>query len=110
MNTPQTATSDYSRAEIETLAGPVMLEFGASWCGYCQAAQPVIHEALRAYASLRHIRIEDGKGKPLGRSYRVTRWPTLIFLLDGQEVARLVRPTDAGAIVEALLLLDSPVS
>ena len=46
--------------------------------------------------------MEDGPGQPLGRSFRVKLWPTLVFLRDGQEVARLVRPQDAQSIHEAL--------
>jgi thioredoxin 1 len=50
---------------------------------------------------VRHIRVEDGRGRPLGRSFRVKLWPTLVFLKDGKEVARLVRPSGA-AIEDAL--------
>jgi thioredoxin 1 len=50
---------------------------------------------------LRHLKIEDGKGRPLGRSFQVKLWPTLIFMKDGAEVARVVRPGSAAAISEA---------
>ena len=53
-------------------------------------------------AAAAHIKVEDGSGRPLGRAFRVKLWPTLIFLRDGQEVARLVRPQSAGAIRDAL--------
>jgi thioredoxin 1 len=36
--------------------------------------------------------VEDGRGRPLGRAYRVKLWPTLVLLCDGQEIARAVRP------------------
>lgn len=91
-----------TRSDMDRLTGPAMIEFGASWCGYCQAAQPAIAAALTEHASVRHIRIEDGKGKRLGRSYGVKLWPTLIFLRDGMEVERLVRPADANVIAQAL--------
>lgn len=87
---------------MDRLTGPAMIEFGASWCGYCQAAQPAIAAALAQHASVRHIRIEDGKGKRLGRTYSVKLWPTLIFLRDGMEVERLVRSTDVNEIAQAL--------
>ena len=95
-------TIEPSRAEIDSLNGTTLVEFGAPWCGYCRAAQPLIDSALSRHPGVRHIKVEDGKGRPLGRSFRVTLWPTLIFLRDGKEVARLVRPVDAAAIGEAL--------
>lgn len=96
------------RAAVDSLQGPVVLEFGTGWCGYCSAARPLIETALTARPGVRHLKIEDGPGRPLGRSFRVKLWPTLIFLSDGQEVARLVRPTDAEAIADALAALDRP--
>lgn len=89
-------------AEIEALAGATVLEFGATWCGHCQAAQPLIALAFAGQPGIRHIRIEDGKGRRLGRSFTVKLWPTLIFLKDGVEITRLVRPTDAALIADAL--------
>jgi len=90
------------RDEIDALVEPTVIEFGATWCGYCQAAQAVIGEALAAYPQVRHIKIEDGPGRRLGRSFAVKLWPTLVFLRQGKEIARLVRPTDGGSIRQAL--------
>ena len=99
---PSYCASAPSRAEVDAWKGPVVLEFGTDWCGHCRAAQPLIAAALSGRADLRHLKIEDGSGRALGRSFRVKQWPTLIFMSDGQEVARLVRPADAGAIAAAL--------
>jgi thioredoxin 1 len=93
-----------TRADVEVMSGPTVLEFGATWCGFCRAIQGPLASALRKYPGVRHIRIEDGRGRPLGRSYRVKLRPTLVFLADGREVARLVRPSGT-AIEEALSTL-----
>ena len=94
------------RSEIDALAGPTLLEFGTSWCGHCRAAQPLIESAFAAHPGVRHIRIEDGSGRRLGRSFGVKLWPTLVFLDGGVEVERLVRPADATAIGTALEKID----
>ncbi len=91
-----------SRASIDAGRGAVLLEFGTGWCGHCRAAQPAIAAALAAHPGVRHLRIEDGSGRPLGRSFGVKLWPTLVFLRDGVEQARLVRPGSAAAIGSAL--------
>jgi thioredoxin 1 len=38
----------------------------------------------------------------LGRAFRVKLWPTVVVLKDGKEVARVVRPNDAGEVNDAL--------
>lgn len=104
--TREYAETEPPRESVEALKGPTLLEFGASWCGHCIAAQPLLERTLGLHPELRHIKIEDGRGRPLGRSYRVKLWPTLVFLHDGEEVERLVRPTDAEAIADALRRID----
>ena len=81
-----------TREEIDALPGPVVLEFGAIWCPHCQALRPVLAALLQQYPAVRHIKVEDGRGKPLGRSFRVKLWPTLVFLRDGQVIDQVSRP------------------
>jgi thioredoxin 1 len=94
--------SEPTRAEVDALTRPTLLEFGSSWCGFCRAAQADIAAAVRKHPGLRHLKIEDGKGRPLGRSFGVKLWPTLIFLESGVEKARVVRP-GSEADIDAIL-------
>ncbi len=99
--TPYTAPGP-TRAELDATSGPVVAQFGTNWCGICRAADPVIEQAFAGHAGVQRFKIEDGPGRPTGRSFRVKLWPTLVFLVDGKEVGRLVRPNHAADVTKAL--------
>ena len=101
------AETEPSRADIDALEEATLVEFGAPWCGHCLAAQPLIAQAFSRHPRVTHIKIEDGPGRRLGRSFAVKLWPTLIFLRGGKEAQRLVRPTDESAIEQALTRIDA---
>jgi len=103
---PEYTTAEPSRTEVDGLAGASVIEFGSAWCGYCRRAAPLVQQAFDRHPDVRHIKVEDGSGRSLGRSFRVKLWPTLVFLKDGREVSRLVRPTDASDIAAAMKAID----
>jgi thioredoxin 1 len=100
------AETEPGRADVDAMTGPVLIEFGTAWCGYCRVVQAPLSNALAGHPGVRHIKIEDGSGRRLGRSFRVKLWPTLVFMRDGREVSRLVRPSSAAPIADALALID----
>jgi thioredoxin 1 len=98
-----------TRQEIDQSRGPLVLEFGAGWCGYCQALRPHVDALLAKHPGVQYVWVEDGKGKPLGRSFGVKLWPTLVFLHDGQVLRQMSRPEPAevAAALEALAAAGS---
>jgi thioredoxin 1 len=102
----QYAAVEPKRAEVEALPGPTLLEFGSPWCGYCRRAQPLIAQAFVGHPGVRHIKVADASGRRLGRAFGVKLWPTLVFLKDGVEVGRAVRPAGVAEIGEALARID----
>jgi thioredoxin 1 len=100
------AQNEPARAEVDALEGATLLEFGNPWCGYCRRAQPLLEAALAGHPDVRHLKIADASGRRLGRSFGIKLWPTLVFLQDGREVARLVRPEDSTQILRALAQVD----
>jgi len=84
-----------TREEVDRMEGPVLLEFGTAWCGFCRAIRPQLAAMLPRFPGVRHLTIEDGPGRPLGRSFRVKLWPTFVFMRDGQVVRQAARPDPA---------------
>jgi thioredoxin 1 len=102
--------TELTREEVDATAGELVLEFGADWCPICDAARPLVDRVFADNSGVRRVWVEDGKGKPLGRSFGVKLWPTLVFLRDGREVARVVRPrgeAELRAAFESLSSADS---
>ena len=91
-------TTPPERSAIDAGRGLLVLEFGTGWCGWCGAAQPILSAAFDKHQDVPRLRVEDGPGRPLGRSFKVKLWPTLIFLQDGVEITRVVRPADEATV------------
>ena len=99
--------SSLDRAQVDGDSGLLVLDFGTEWCGHCCRTRPLTDSVLAIETGIRHLRIEDGPGRALGRSFRVKLWPTLIFLRNGREQTRLVRPQDAQELKDAIAALKA---
>ena len=55
------------------------------------------------------VDLQSKSGQPLGRSFGVKLWPTLVFLKDGREVTRLIRPARPQEVAEAFASLDGRI-
>jgi thioredoxin 1 len=104
---PEADEGEPTRQEIDQSNGPVLLEFGASWCPHCQALAPKLDRLLASHPGIRHIKVEDGPGRLLGRSFCVKIWPNLVFLRDGHVIKQLARP-DEEEVTQGLKALFDP--
>ena len=96
-----------TRTAVDAMEGAVVLEFGAPCCGHCRDAQPLLRDWLAEVGEVTHLKVEDGKGRPLGRAFGVKLWPTVIVLEEGRERARVVRPTRASDLDALRAALDA---
>ncbi len=96
------ANQELTRDQIDASKGLCLLQFGIDTCGHCQAAKPAVEAALAKRPDIAHFKVEDGRGRPLGRSFTVKLWPTLILLQDGKEIGRIVRPTTLAEVNDLL--------
>ena len=99
-------TNDNAKESMATEL-PIVLDFGAAWCGPCKQLAPIIDELSEEYAG----RIAVGKcdieeADDLTMEYGIRNVPTVIFIKDGKIVDRFVGAKSKGDVkakFEALL-------
>ena len=76
--------------EREVLAekGPVLVDFGATWCPPCRALKPIIEAVARERAgSLKVVEIDMDASPESVRRCAVRAAPTLVVFRDGKKSA-----------------------
>ena len=77
---------------------PVMVEFGADWCGPCKMLEPVLADLADAYeGQVDFYTVNVDHNPNLAMEYGVMGVPTLILFKNGEAVNRLTgfRPKKA---------------
>ena len=85
--------------ELLSMEKPLMVDFGAEWCGPCKALAPMVAELAEAYKEQAVIAAGDvEENNDIAVRYSIRNIPTVIFFKDGKEVGRQV-----GAIAKFVL-------
>lgn len=84
---------------------PALIDFSAVWCGPCKMLAPVMEDLAEKYADRAVVaKVNVDEQRALALKYRVMSVPTVLFLKDGQEVARKI---GVRAAEEYTALLDT---
>lgn len=78
--------------EQEVLASPipVLVDFGAPWCGLCQLIQPLLLQFHNRYNSqIKLVKVNADENFKLSNTYRLTNLPTLLLIENGKVRDRL---------------------
>lgn len=67
-----------------------LLKFSASWCGPCRTMKPIIAELEREESDVEFEEIDVDENQELSVQFGIKAIPTIVFIKDGKEVARLV--------------------
>ena len=85
--------------ELLSMEKPLMVDFGAEWCGPCKALAPMVAELAETYKEQAVIAACDvEENNDIAVRYSIRNIPTVIFFKDDKEVGRQV-----GAIAKFVL-------
>jgi thioredoxin 1 len=98
--------ANFAKAVLEA-PRPVLVDFGAEWCGPCVAVAPVIRSLASEYADRLTVATVDVDADPqLAARYGVRSLPTVMLLEEGQ-IRRVLVGARSGqeyrAAIERLL-------
>jgi thioredoxin 1 len=87
---------------------PVLVDFGAVWCGPCRVVEPIVEEIAAEYAGEVKVgKIDVDENPEAAVAFGVRGVPTLLFFRGGELVDRLVGAAPKSAIVDKVRQLTS---
>ena len=67
-----------------------VVDFYATWCGPCKMLAPILESVEKETEGVAFFRIDVDQAPDLARRFGIMSIPTLVFLKNGEEVARTV--------------------
>ena len=78
---------------------PVVVEFGAEWCGSCHIMDPVIKQLLTEFdGRIQYCKINVDEYDATSKQYGIMDLPTLLFFKNGEVIDHII-----GAVPKRIL-------
>ena len=82
---------------------PVVVDFGATWCGPCQMVAPIIEELAGEYDGRVVIgKCDVDQDSDLPGRFNVRNIPTILFIKNGELVNKIVGAQDYDTLKKAV--------
>lgn len=82
--------TDNFQNEVLDAQGPVLVDFGAVWCGPCKMLDPVVEELAGEWGdSIKVVKLDIDTSPDIAIQYHVMGVPTLMVFKDGEVQERI---------------------
>ena len=82
---------------------PVVVDFGATWCGPCQMVAPIIEELAHEYDGRVVIgKCDVDQDSDLPGRFNVRNIPTILFIKNGEVASKLVGAQSKDVLKKAI--------
>ena len=71
-------------SEVLEAAGPVLVDFNATWCGPCKMMAPVFDELSETYKNVKFISCDVDECPESAQAYGIMSIPSMIMFKDGK--------------------------
>jgi thioredoxin 1 len=76
--------------EVKGSSTPVLVDFGAEWCGPCRALAPIVEELAKEYSGrLKVGTVDIDKAQRTAATFGIMSVPTLLFFKGGKQVEKV---------------------
>jgi thioredoxin 1 len=101
MSSFDTITEENFADQVLKSTLPVMVDFGAEWCGPCKRLDPILEKLNQEWdGKVRMVRVDVDMNAGVVAQYQVMSLPTLILFKGGKEQERLFGLQNRERIIE----------
>ena len=93
-------TKESFQAEVLESQIPVLLDFGAPWCGPCRMVGPILDEIAEEREDIKVCKVNVDEEPELANKYDVMTIPTLMVIKDGEILTQSSGARPKASILE----------
>ena len=98
-----TVTDDTFETEVLKSDKPVLVDFGATWCGPCKALAPIVEKLADEYAGkFKVCKVDIDEAPTVTAKFGIRGVPTVLVFKNGEKTGQHVGVTNKETLLKML--------